>query len=296
MRSSAFNLSILLIAIILYSCKEENSNINLKPQYADTTLIDTTYVSDSSVTPQTKMILIEDFTGVNCQNCPKAAQKIEDIQALYPNRILATAIHSTETKKLGFLDGSKSDYRTPAGKDIYLMLGLLGGIGAFPTGAVNRTIHNDGSSNLVFQSYSTWSTFVDQELTKPSIVNIYLSGSFIDTSDIYKVKVKLHYTQARSDTEAISIFLIEDHIIDLQNVSNVTDSHYVHNHILRNTFTNATGDVLNASLVKDRVFEKEYKMDIDPTWVRANCKIIAFVHRKGSYYMDILQAWQKPLL
>ena len=49
------------------------------------------------VTPDTKTekaVLIEDFTGMNCVNCPNAAEEIQKIQTAYgAEKIIAVAVH-----------------------------------------------------------------------------------------------------------------------------------------------------------------------------------------------------------
>lgn len=293
MKNIKLYLSIISLALIICSCKEEGPYINLTPSKVDTSLIDTNYISATSETPQTKMVLIEDFTGVACINCPTAAQIIENLQGLYVNRILVTAIHFKNT--FGSIPGSKYDFRTEAGLSIYNMLpGVKGGL---PIGSINRTRHTDGNGDfVVLQSKETWSSYVNQELLKNTAVNIDISGAFIDTTSVYKLKVKLHYTQSTTDTQALTVYIIEDNIIDLQKLPNSSvDSHYVHKHVLRAVLTNFNGNDLNAGLVLNRVFEKEYKIELNPVWVKSNCSIIAFVHKKG-YYFDIIQASQKALL
>jgi hypothetical protein len=283
-----------VFTFFMYSCEEVGPNINLNPPKIDTSLIDTTYIAATSETPQTKMILIEDFTGVRCPNCPTAAKKIEDLQTQYPNRIIACAIHFNNIFGIPH-SGSKYDFRTASGLEIFNM--LPGTHSQLPIGDVDRTLHTDGGGKLsVLQLYSTWPTFVDEQLSKNSVVNIDLSGGFIDTGSTYKIKVKLHYTQAAiSDTQAISIYLIEDNIIDLQTLpTTAIDSHYVHKHVLRAVLTNNNGDDLKAGLVVNRVFEKDYKIELNKKWVRSNCSIIAFVHKKGSTF-DVINVRQKSL-
>ena len=41
-----------------------------------------------------RKILIEDFTGHKCQNCPDAAAEIHNIQNTFPNQVVAIAIHA----------------------------------------------------------------------------------------------------------------------------------------------------------------------------------------------------------
>lgn len=263
----------------------------MTPQKVDTSLHDTTYISATTDIAQTKMILIEDFTGVRCPNCPTAAQKIENLQTLNPDRILATSIHVKNNFGIP-LSGSKYDFRTDAG---FAIFNYLPGVhSSLPVGSINRTRHLLNSNQDVLQPYNTWPTYVAEELLKTTCVNINISGVLVDS--IYKLNVKLHYTQATSDTQALTVYLIEDNIIDWQTLpSTAIDTAYTHKHILRAVLTNFNGDNLNASLVINRVFEREFKISLNPKWVKSNCSIIAFVHKNG-YYMDIIHAQQKPLL
>ena len=292
MKTLKFYFSVVLLALIISSCKEEGPDINLKPIEVDTSLIDTTYISGTAIVPQVKIVLIEDFTGVACPNCPNAAAKIDEIKNLYPNRILATAIHTKGIFGTPY-DSSKFDFRTVAGLAIFDM---LSGPKQWPIGCVNRVKHIDGNGNFVIkQDYSTWASYAAAELIKNTGVNIYLSDVLIDST--FKINVRLHYTQATADTQALTVYVIEDDIIDLQKLpDNNIDSHYVHKHVLRAVLSNYNGDDLksNEGLVLNRVFEKEYKIKMDSKWVKSNCSIIAFVHKKG-YYFDIVQAQSKAL-
>ena len=65
---------------------------------------------DSYINPE-KKILIEDFTGHKCQNCPDASKEIKAIQNLYPNQVIALAIHVSSFAKPNPL-GNPYDYLT----------------------------------------------------------------------------------------------------------------------------------------------------------------------------------------
>jgi hypothetical protein len=288
MKKNRIYLAILLTAVIAISCEEVGPYINMSPPKS----IDTTYISDNSETPQTKLVMIEDFTGVRCPNCPKAAQKIEDLKTQYPGRILSTAIHFDNLFGTPH-SGSKDDFRTEEGKLIFTM--LPGSHGSLPIGDVDRTLHIDGTGkNSVLQLYSTWPTYVSEQISKTTIVNIRIDANVVDS--MCKIKVTLHYTAATSDTHALTVYFLEDSIIDLQTLpTTAIDTYYVHNHILRYVVSEYNGDDLNASLVVNRVFEKVYEFKLEPKWVMKNCSIIAFVHKKG-YTFEIIQAQQKHLL
>ena len=52
--------------------------------------------SDSYVNPD-KKVLVEDFTGHLCPNCPDAARELEAIHDIYPGQIISMAIHVSKS-------------------------------------------------------------------------------------------------------------------------------------------------------------------------------------------------------
>ena len=50
---------------------------------------------DSYVNPE--KVLIEDYTGHLCPNCPEAGREIKAIQDIYGNQVIALAIHVSKT-------------------------------------------------------------------------------------------------------------------------------------------------------------------------------------------------------
>jgi len=51
-------------------------------------------VQDTTSTQQQRNVLIEDFTGHRCKNCPKASKAIEALVDAYGSRIIGLAIHA----------------------------------------------------------------------------------------------------------------------------------------------------------------------------------------------------------
>ena len=81
-------------------------------------------------------VLIEDFTGHKCQNCPEAAEELHILQDSYENQVIGIAIHA------GFFAEPNSavapflttDFRTEKGTEIHDFFGA----NAYPVGMVNR--------------------------------------------------------------------------------------------------------------------------------------------------------------
>ena len=74
----------ILISLILTftSCKEEPPYINFTP---DRTVGDTSYIKLPAPSAQPRAIYIEEFTGVQCPNCPKAQAEAKLISENFCN-------------------------------------------------------------------------------------------------------------------------------------------------------------------------------------------------------------------
>jgi hypothetical protein len=87
----------------------------------------------------------------------------------------------------------------------------------------------------------------------------------------------LHYTNADTTANRLTIALTEDSIITSQLNGNVIDTFYAHNYVMRNIVTSAQGDAISARGA-GRVVRKIYTTMIDNVWKPENMSIVAFVH------------------
>ena len=74
-----------------HSCKEVGPDINLHGN--QNAILDTTYIESPVATAEVKNVVIEEFTGVRCPNCPQGHVIIANIKAANPNRIVAVSLH-----------------------------------------------------------------------------------------------------------------------------------------------------------------------------------------------------------
>jgi hypothetical protein len=278
----------LLFVFFIISCKKEVGPIIEPCIPCDSSLLDTSYIVSPAQPLDNKNVLIEDFTGVRCPNCPRAATKIHELDSIYSQqsrKIIPVAIHSS-TGSFGQPHPGQEDYRIDEGIRINTM---LNGKGIYPIGDVDRKKYPTESDVLV--NFSTWSAYVSQQMAETPKVNIHLSVYYKpDSSNMMKVRVEVHYNVTSTDTNYLSVAILENNIISPQTLPNSSvDTHYVHMHILRDMFTPYNGVKLNASFIPGRVFIKEFKLPFKSNWNADNCVIVAFVHNRDSKF-DVLQA------
>lgn len=273
---------ILVAFTFLNACKEEPPYINFTP---DRTVGDTTYLVLPAPAPEAKNILIEEFTGVRCPNCPKAQAEAKLISNNNPGRINVVTIHPLNKlnaltrpfdKIIGDAHTSAYDFRTDAGAQIFEMVGLSGSL---PIGNVNRKLFNGEQTRNI--DYPKWSARVTEELELTTPVNIKLSAKNI--ADSVEIELTLTYTERITDSNFVTVAIMEGEMEDVQeskdnNGNVIYEEKYIHNHVLRAVVTGYFGDLLKASYEPGRVFYKKYRIKRDAKWNAANLDVLAMVH------------------
>ncbi len=272
-----------LMGLGLFSCKEQPVGID----YSNTKKTDTSYVAAVEA-PQVKNYYIEEFTGVRCSNCPRAVLKLEELMAANPERLKVVAVHAYAFATPDFNKGSKQDLRSKASENIIDL--LYGGNPGKPTASFDRLNLSTGTNPLL-QSDAYWdATLAKAKIENPSTpINIYVTSSYNASDDAYDIKVKLAYNADVSEEHALSIYLVEDNIIDKQVEPEIDNFNF--KHVLRQALTPVNGvPVLDTLTVKKAglVYETNYQLKMDLTdekenkhkfWNLDNIHIIAFVHK-----------------
>lgn len=270
-----------LVFFLFNACKEIGVPIDFTPVSKNRS--DTDYLASVDV-PQQKVVLLEDFTGVRCVNCPDAHDVARQIVADNLGRVIVIAIHNGGPLSHPY-SNSKENYETPEGYEID---NLLGTATSHPTGDVDRKKYPSESAILI--DYHTWTTYVNEELLKSTPVNIFLKSNLDSVNRKLNTTVELHYTDTSSIDHFLSVMIREDGIIDPQLTSVGVQDDYPHEFILRKMLTPVSGTLLNVSKEPGRLVKRTFTLDMIPAqWNLDNCKIIAFVHLGGDVH-DVLQS------
>ncbi|MFQ5448035.1 MAG: Omp28-related outer membrane protein [Saprospiraceae bacterium] len=235
------------------------------------------------VTGQQRQVLIEEFTGVRCVNCPAGSAAVEDLSAVHGAQLVAVSIHAGEFSPP--YSDSNHDFRTPEGDQI---LSYLGEPFGYPTAVVNRRLF-DGEFDLQL-GQSQWAGFIAEEKAIPPKVKIAIEPAFNNTNRILIVDVTLFVQEDISDPDVrLSIMITESGIQDVQLTPAGKDAGYIHKHVLRGMMTNYDGDRLTETLGTGAEITKPYSMTLPAVWDENHCDVIAFVSLAGES-KDVLQA------
>lgn len=281
------------LVFVQYSCNEVPPFIDLArdPGEAGPNLAsDTSYVNPTLPTPQERVVVVEDFSGVACNNCPKGNQVVADLIEEHDGRVIGMTLHA------GNFAAPRPEnvdtFLTPETTELSTFLNVVG----YPSAAIDR-FQFPTAFSLVIPQTNTWVGYTEERLAVAPPVNLEIIAEYDEGIRRFTATVKATYTQAMPDENPhnISIFMLESGIIDLQD-TNDTDSfpsgkiqNYEHNHVVRDMMTPAAGTQLTSEpIVAGLTVEKEYTMLLKEKWHSENMNIVAFVHKTGDS-KEILQ-------
>lgn len=245
---SVFSALILMSAGMLSSCddvKEEDRLIPVeKPDIA-------------------RKVLIQEFTGINCVNCPTGAAMIHTIQENYPESVIAVGLHPGGTGFSGPIgpfnlntDLSRAyyDYYKPAG---------------FPAAVI------DGESPLT--NVSLWSANVYNQLSVPAPGEIFLFPRYDEDTRTLIVEYSVLFNEAYGKALNFNLWVVENAIVGPQKSGSTLIWKYEHNHVFRGSMTGDWGIKIGDSFKMNETAEGELTMMLDDNWIPENCQIVAFL-------------------
>ena len=229
-------------------------------------------------TPQGRHVLIEDFTGQNCVNCPNATDLIAQLQDMHGHdRIIAVGIHSGP---LGVKPSkSPEGLATDLGDTYY----NYWQIEMQPYGVINRS---DGPL-----STDWWTAKVNWDLSDeqpdPSL-NIWLKAS---VGDDRKLNIETTLAAFGHAAGKLQLWIVEDGITAFQKMPDgTTKKDYTHNHVLRDAVNGTWGEELKMEGGELKTVNHSYA--IPQAWHIDNLNVVAFVYNDEK----VIQATRGKLL
>ena len=255
---------IILLSFLIFSCEEIGPTIPaLGPQ--DT---------------GDRKILIEEFTGVQCVNCPQGSAEIENLIGLYGENLIAVSIHS------GFFadpfDESLYDFRIAEGAQLEELLGEPVG---YPSAVINRKIVP--GKTILQSGQAAWAGIVANEINSSPLLSLNLDVTYDASSRDLSVSINALASESIGEEVKLTVMLTETDISDVQLTPSGKQADYKHKHVLRDMLSNFNGDPLG-TLPIGQLVNEGYNYQLPADWVDTNCKVVAFIH-KGGLDKEVLQ-------
>ena len=227
--------------------------------------------------PQDRTVLLEEYTAINCGNCPAGHVVGYGLLAAHPGTAVAVELHGGG---LAEPSGGQPEFRTTWSTALWSHYG----VNSQPRGAINR-IPVNGQTVI---STTAWTNAVNGALALPSPVNIGISSTFDAGPRTLTVNVELYYTQdGLGGNDRIAVLLKESHLIGYQqDYQNGAQADYDHKNVLRAYLTDLWGDEV-ATTTQGTLVSRTYTFTVPEGWDIANCEVVAFV---SEYQGEIYQA------
>jgi len=246
---------------------------------------------DASLPIPIKQILVEEFTGHQCGNCPRADEQIELLKELYCDHVIPVSIHAgffAETNTSGMYS---YDYRTEEGDDLDLYFGASAA--GLPNAIINRS--DDGQT----YSLAQWTGVIVDLLEEEPIIDININTSYTNSSRDLDIDIDVIFINAVNENLRLSLYFIEDSIKTWQKDYEAEPSEdieiYTHNHVLRGVVNGTWGEeILNGPINANDVVSKSYGYDVNEEWIIENSSIVAFVYKNDT--KEVLQASQVHIM
>ncbi|MBM3433213.1 MAG: Omp28 family outer membrane lipoprotein [Bacteroidetes bacterium] len=175
-----------------------------------------------------RAVLVEDFTGHQCKNCPKASKVLKQLDSLYgPSKVVGLAIHAGPANFTATSAEYPTDFTTADGDDLADVFGVF----ALPLGMVNRL---DFPTNTHLKSYSSWGGLAATQLAQSPEVLFSAFSGFDSTSRVATLRLEVRSQVAQANAVGVAVYLKESGIVSPQLMPDQTrDTNYVHYNVFR---------------------------------------------------------------
>jgi len=239
---------------------------------------DDRFVGPVDFTPK-KNVLIEDFTGQRCLNCPIAAETVKSLQELYgKDHVIAVAIHGGS---LSMPTTTPVGLATPLGEEY----NKHWGIDSWPKGLVDRNAANPtgGATN-----HTSWAAQVIQRLIEAPRVEIALDNTKYD-ADSKKLDIDVDIAAIEDVDGHVQVWITESNIVGYQVMPDGTHNMgYTHNHVFRAAVNGTWGEAVKLS--KGEETSVHYTFDLSgEKWVPENLSVVAFVYNDDEGVLQVIE-------
>lgn len=218
-----------------------------------------------------RRVLIEDFTGQSCTNCPDAHQVIRDLQTQYGEQVIAVAIHAGH---FGIAEGSNPTFvglMQPEGNSYadYWQ------VASYPAGVINRT------SGVL--KHTDWAAYTRTALMGDPTMQISVAGSL--SADSITILTEI---MPQDDVNGkLQLWITESDITAPQLKAGTLIPSYTHNHVYRASVNGLWGEDIR--LVADTPHRITHQIALRDNWDISNLSVVAFVYNDHDGVLQVTE-------
>lgn len=217
-----------------------------------------------------RAILIEDFTGQRCINCPTGTEIINSIVETYgEDNVIAVGIHSGP---LGFAGNSKTvGLMTDTGNEYYTRWDKENKMGQ-PWVIFNRKTSPDSH-------YNNWAAMVGTIISEKANLSVKIANAYDAATRTLTTTVGADGVNGIVNGK-LQVWIVEDGVPALQMMPDGSaNKEYIHNHVFRAAVNGTWGE--DVTVKEGETTTKQYQYKLPETWNADNIAVVAFVYNDG---------------
>lgn len=277
MKNKNFFALLPILTLCLSACSDWEQTVNLP---------------DNNAVESKRVVLLEEFTGTSCVNCPAGIAISNAIADAYPNNVVLIGIHSRFLAQPA--TKGQVDMRLP---DAQAIEDFLGNWLAKPEAAINR-LYSIQADGYRYGNPDSWKGIVEAELQKAPDFELTISPAYNAANR--ELRVTLNAKALKDFNEPIHLHcgITQSGIIaDQLNNQSPKIINFEHNHVLLKMLSAVSGDRIAASANANTSYTKTYTFTM-PTdsilWNADHCDVFGFVSLDENKKY-ILQAAEAPV-
>lgn len=217
-----------------------------------------------------RAILIEDFTGQTCNNCPTGTEIINGIVDTYgEDNVIAVGIHSGP---LGFAGTATAvGLMTDTGNEYYTHWDKENKMGQ-PWVVFNRKTSPDNH-------YYNWAAMVGTIISEKANLTVNIANAYDAASRTLTTTVGADGVNGTVNGK-LQVWIVEDGVKALQKMPDgKINKEYIHNHVFRAAVNGTWGE--DVTVKEGETTTKQYSYKLPEAWTADNIAVVAFVYNDG---------------
>lgn len=224
-----------------------------------------------------KQVLLEDFTGHKCVNCPGAAINAHNIAEENDHKLIIYSVHAGYYAVPDETGNYTADFRCETGNEIFNSYVITG----WPAGTVNR-VEFDGNEIL---GGGDWEAAVNTELEKENVIDMTLKNYYDPDKNEVTVIVASTFLQQLDGKYNLVVLIVEDHLLSWQKnnepgIGPTPDwENYEQRNVIRDGISSTFGSYFTAdgTITIGETYETPFSYTLNDEWVTENCNIISYI-------------------
>lgn len=247
------------------------------------------YTPIEKPTDSSRTLLIQEFTGNRCVNCPEGAAALHSIQDSYPGQVIVVGLHpyGANGKNPNTAPLKKQDLRSNAAQAIFDIYA--------PDGFPYLVLNGKGSDALPSMWFTIATDSIINMANQPVNVTIRPESKYDPTSRELKVNFSLDFLNNVTCKDGLGtmVWVMENNIVGYQlNAQGETLDDYVHNHVLRAALEQEpgvngdNGKIIGTSFNEGDTYSGSASIKLDEKWVAENCQVVIYVFDSGNHWVE----------